>query len=52
MKWLKWVLIGAAALLLLFAAVSLALPSRFGVERSVATAAAAEKLQLPIASPA
>ena len=44
MKPLKWILIGVAALLLLFAAVSLALPSQFRVERSVAIAAAAEKL--------
>jgi hypothetical protein len=44
MKWLKWILIGVAALLLLFAAVSLALPSRFGVERSVAIASSAGKV--------
>jgi len=52
MKWLKWLLIGVAALLLLFAAVSLALPSRFRVERSVAIAAPAEKVYLLVAAPA
>ena len=52
MKWLKWILIGVAALLLLFAAVSLALPSRFRVERSVAIASSAEKVYPLIASPA
>ena len=43
MKWLKWLLIGVAALLLLFAAVSLALASGFPVERSLAIAASAGK---------
>jgi uncharacterized protein YndB with AHSA1/START domain len=52
MKWLKWLLVGVVALLLLFAAVSLALPSRFRVERSVAIAAPAEKVYPLIASPA
>lgn len=52
MKWFKWLLIGIAALLLLFAAVSLALPSKFRVERSVAIAAPAQKVYLLIASPA
>jgi len=52
MKWLKWLLIGVAALLLLFAAVSLALPTRFSVERSVAIAAPAEKVYPLIAAPA
>ena len=44
MKWLKWLLIGVAALLLLFAAVSLALPAQFRIERSVAIAVPAEKV--------
>jgi hypothetical protein len=44
MKWLKWILIGLAAALLLFAAVSLALSSQFRGERSVAIAAPAEKV--------
>jgi hypothetical protein len=41
MKWFKWLLIGLAALLLLFAAVSLALASRFPAEGSLAIAASA-----------
>lgn len=52
MKWLKWLLIGVAALLLLFAAVSLALASQLRVGRSVAIAAPAEKALPPIASQA
>lgn len=52
MKWLKWTVVGLGALLLLFAAVGLALPSQFRVERSVAIAAPAEKVYLLIASPA
>ena len=52
MKWLKWLLIGVAALLLLFAAVSLALASQLRVDRSVAIAAPAEKVLLLIASQA
>lgn len=52
MKWLKWLLIGVATLLLLFAAVSLALAARFGAERSVALAAPAEKVCPPAAAPA
>jgi len=52
MKWIKWLLIGIAALLLLFAAVGLALPSQFRVERSVVIAAPAEKVYPLIASPA
>ena len=51
MKWLKWLLIGVAALLLLFAAVGLALPSQFRVERSVAIRAPAEKVYSLIAAP-
>jgi hypothetical protein len=50
MKWLKWLLIGVAALLLLFAAVSLALASQLRVDRSVAIAAPAEKAPPVIAS--
>ena len=50
MKWLKWLLIGVAALLLLFAAVSLALASQLRVDRSVAIAAPAEKA-LPLIAP-
>ena len=41
MKWLKWILIAAAALLLLLAAVSLAWSSQSRAERSVAVAAPA-----------
>jgi len=52
MKWLKWLLIGAAALRLLFAAVSLTLASRFKPERSVAIAAPADKVCPPAATPA
>jgi len=52
MKWFKRILIGVIALLLLFAAVSLALPARFRVERSVAIAAPAEKVYPLIAAPA
>lgn len=52
MKGLKWILVGLGALLLLFAAVGLALPSQFRVERSVTIAAPAEKVYLLIASPA
>jgi uncharacterized protein YndB with AHSA1/START domain len=52
MKWLKWLLIGVAAALLLFAAVGLALPSQFHVERSVAIAAPAGKVYPLIAAPA
>jgi uncharacterized protein YndB with AHSA1/START domain len=52
MKWVKRILIGVIALLLLFAAISLALPSQFRVERSVAIAAPAEKVYPLIASPA
>lgn len=48
MKWLKWLLIGVAALLLLFAAVSLALASPLRVEHSVAIAAPAGKTLPPI----
>ena len=52
MKWFKWLLIGIAALLLLFAAVSLALASQFRGARSVATAAPAEEAYPPLAWPA
>jgi uncharacterized protein YndB with AHSA1/START domain len=52
MKWFKRILIGAIALLLLFAAVGLALPSRFRIERSVTIAAPAEKVYPLIAAPA
>ena len=48
MKWLKWLLIGVAALLLLFAAVSLALASPLRVEHSVAIAAPAGKALPPL----
>ena len=52
MKWFKRILIGLVALALLFAAVGLALPSRFSVERSVTIAAPAEKVYPLIAAPA
>lgn len=52
MKWLKWALIGIAALLLFFAAVGLALPSQFRIERSVAIEAPAEKVYPLVAAPA
>lgn len=52
MIWLRRILIGVVALVLLLAAVSLALPSRFRVERSVAIAAPAEKVYALIAAPA
>jgi hypothetical protein len=52
MKWLKWLLIGVAALLLLFAAVSLALASPLRVDRSVAIAAPAGKVPPRTASQA
>ena len=52
MKWFRRILIGLVALALLFAAVGLALPSRFSVERSVMIAAPAEKVYPLIASPA
>jgi len=52
MKWFKRILFGLIALALLFAAVSLALPSKFRVERSVAIAAPAEKVYPLIAAPA
>jgi hypothetical protein len=51
MKWFKRILIGAIALLLLFAAVGLALPSRFRIERSVTIAAPAEKVYPPDCRP-
>jgi uncharacterized protein YndB with AHSA1/START domain len=52
MKWFKRILIGMVALVLLFAAVGLALPSQFRVERSVLIAAPADKVYPLIASPA
>jgi ATP-dependent exoDNAse (exonuclease V) alpha subunit len=53
MRWLKWLLIGVAALLLLFAAVSLALASQLRiVDRSVAIAAPAGKVLPRVASQA
>jgi uncharacterized protein YndB with AHSA1/START domain len=52
MKWLKRILIGVVAVVLLFAAVGLALPSKFRVERSVAINAPADKVYLLIAAPA
>jgi len=52
MKWFRRILIGLVALALLFAAVGLALPSRFSVERSVMIAAPAEKVYPLIAAPA
>jgi len=52
MKWFKRILFGLIALALLFAAVSLALPSQFRIERSVAIAAPAEKVYPLIAAPA
>lgn len=51
MKWLRRILIGVVAILLLFAAVGLALPSRFSVERSATIAAPAEKVYPLIAAP-
>lgn len=51
MKWFKRILIGVIALLLLFAAVGLALPSHFRVERSVTIAATADKVYALIAAP-
>ena len=51
MKWFKRILIGVIALVLLFAAVGLALPSKFRVERSVAIAAPAEKVYALVAAP-
>jgi uncharacterized protein YndB with AHSA1/START domain len=51
MKWFKRILIGVIALLLLFAAVGLALPSHFRVERSVTIAAPADKVYALIAAP-
>ena len=50
MKRLKWLLIGVVALLLLFAAVSLALASQVRDDRSVATAAPVEKVLPPVAA--
>jgi uncharacterized protein YndB with AHSA1/START domain len=52
MKWFRIVLITVIGLVLLFAAVSLALPSKFRVERSVAIAAPPPKVYLLIAAPA
>jgi uncharacterized protein YndB with AHSA1/START domain len=52
MKWFKRILIGVIALILLFAAVGLALPAQFRVERSVTIAAAPEKVYALIAAPA
>ncbi len=51
MKWFKRILIGLVALLLLLAAVGLALPSHFSVERSVTIAAPADKVYSLIAAP-
>jgi uncharacterized protein YndB with AHSA1/START domain len=51
-RWFKRILIGAVAVVLLFAAVGLALPSKFRVERSVAINAPADKVYLLIAAPA
>jgi uncharacterized protein YndB with AHSA1/START domain len=51
MKWFKRILIGVVALVLLFAAVGLALPSKFRVERSLAIAAPADKVYPLIAAP-
>ncbi len=51
MKWFKRILIGVIGLVLLFAAVGLALPSKFRVERSVTIAAPAEKVYGLIAAP-
>lgn len=48
MKWVKWLLFAVAALLLLFAAVGVALPSQFTIEGSVATATPAGKPHSPI----
>jgi len=50
-KWFKRILIGLVALLLLFAAVGLALPSHFSVERSVTIDAPADKVYSIIAAP-
>jgi uncharacterized protein YndB with AHSA1/START domain len=52
MKWFKRILIGLVALALLFAAVGLALPSQFRIERSLIIAASAEKVYPLIAAPA
>jgi uncharacterized protein YndB with AHSA1/START domain len=52
MKWVKRILLGIVTLLLLFAAVGLALPSRFSIERSTTIAAPAEKVYALIAAPA
>jgi uncharacterized protein YndB with AHSA1/START domain len=52
MIWLRRILIAVVALLLLFAAVGLALPSRFRVERSVAIGAPAERVYVLISAPA
>ncbi len=51
MKWFKRILMGVIALVLLFAAVGLALPSHFRVERSVTIAAPADKVYALIAAP-
>lgn len=51
MKWVKRILIGVVVVLLLFAGVGLALPSKFRVERSVTVAAPAEKVYALIAAP-
>ncbi len=52
MKWFKRILIGLAALALLLAAVGLALPSQFRIERSLAIAAPADSVYPLIAAPA
>jgi uncharacterized protein YndB with AHSA1/START domain len=52
MIWLRRILIAVVALLLLFAAAGLALPSRFRVERSVAIGAPAERVYVLISAPA
>ena len=52
MKWFKRILIGVVAVVLLFAAVGLALPSKFRVGRSVAINAPADRVYLLIAAPA
>jgi uncharacterized protein YndB with AHSA1/START domain len=52
MKWFRRILIGVVTVVLLFAAVGLALPSKFRVERAVTINAPADRVYPLIAAPA
>lgn len=51
MKWLKWILLAVAAVLVLFFGVGLLLPSQFKVQRSIEIVAPADRVYPLIAAP-